>query len=200
MKVLVLTLLCIAFVAAVPVELQQSDDNTKLTLADIENDPIADENGQDAARSKRFILKKIALAKAGALGIGALGIAVAAKSGFGGGIGNSIGGGQPSAPPQNYGYGYNYNTAPLTTSYPSAAYYSSQNTIPSTYTTGYNTDTTSYGVAPSVATGHVGYAAAVGPSYPVQSQYQAYGAYRAAPAPALLPPQGKSIYVVCDRQ
>lgn len=69
MKVLVLTLLCIALTVAVPVDIESNGD-TQLTLADIDNEPIADENTADVARSKRFILKKIALAKAGALGIG----------------------------------------------------------------------------------------------------------------------------------
>lgn len=69
MKVLVLTLLCVALSVAVPVDMESSD-NTQLTLADYEIEPIDDENTQEVARSKRFILKKIALAKAGALGIG----------------------------------------------------------------------------------------------------------------------------------
>lgn len=69
MKVLVLTLLCIAFAVAVPVDIESNDD-TQLTLADIESEPSAYGNTADVARSKRFILKKIALAKAGALGIG----------------------------------------------------------------------------------------------------------------------------------
>lgn len=74
MKFLVLSLLCIAVTVAIPIELD-SNDNMQLTLADIESEqqPIAinaDENSQDATRSKRFILKKLALVKAGALGIG----------------------------------------------------------------------------------------------------------------------------------
>lgn len=69
MKVLVLTLLCIALTVAVPVDIESNDD-TQLTLADIDSEPIVGENTADVARSKRFILKKIALAKAGVLGIG----------------------------------------------------------------------------------------------------------------------------------
>lgn len=68
MKVLVLTLLTIAVALAVPVEVN-SDDNTQLTLVDLENEQPADENAPESGRSKRFILKKIALAK-GALGVG----------------------------------------------------------------------------------------------------------------------------------
>lgn len=54
-------------------------DNSKVTLADIENelgiegnDAIYSENPAEAARQKRFIfhLKKLALAKAGILGLG----------------------------------------------------------------------------------------------------------------------------------
>lgn len=69
MKVLVLTLLCIAVAVAVPIEL---DANTQLSLADIDNEQAIsnDENPQEVSRSKRFILKKIVLAKAGALGLG----------------------------------------------------------------------------------------------------------------------------------
>lgn len=69
MKVLVLTLLCVALAVATPVDIESNGD-TQLTLADIDSEPIADGNTADVARSKRFILKKIALAKAGALGIG----------------------------------------------------------------------------------------------------------------------------------
>lgn len=71
MKVFAFTLFCIALsVAAVPIELE-SDDNTQLTLADTEFEPITDEiSTEDVARSKRFILKKLALAKVGVLGIG----------------------------------------------------------------------------------------------------------------------------------
>lgn len=70
MKVLVLTLLCVALAVAVPVEL---DSNSQLSLADLDNEQavseLNDEN-QEVARSKRFILKKILLAKAGVVGLG----------------------------------------------------------------------------------------------------------------------------------
>lgn len=70
MKVLVLTLLAIVAVAiATPVEVE-SGDKSQLTLVDLDNEHPADENAVEAARSKRFILKKIALAKAGVLGLG----------------------------------------------------------------------------------------------------------------------------------
>lgn len=68
MKVLVLTLLAIIAVAfAIPVDVDSGDESQQLTLVDLDNEQPAAEN---AARSKRFILKKIALAKAGILGIG----------------------------------------------------------------------------------------------------------------------------------
>lgn len=70
MKVLVVTLLAIFAVAfAIPVEVD-SGDESQLTLVDLDNDQPTDENAPEVARSKRFILKKIALLKAGALGIG----------------------------------------------------------------------------------------------------------------------------------
>lgn len=71
MKVLVLTLLTIAVAFAIPVELDSTNDESQLTLVDLDSDqPAADENSPEVARSKRFILKKIALLKAGALGVG----------------------------------------------------------------------------------------------------------------------------------
>lgn len=71
MKVLVLTLLTIAVAFAIPVELD-SGDESQLTLVDLDNEQPAtvDDNVPEVARSKRFILKKIALIKAGALGVG----------------------------------------------------------------------------------------------------------------------------------
>lgn len=69
MKVIVLTLLIIAVAFAIPVELDSADES-QLTLADIENEQSADGSTPAVARSKRFILKKIALLKAGALGVG----------------------------------------------------------------------------------------------------------------------------------
>lgn len=72
MKIVVLTLLTIVVAAlAVPVEVDSNDD-AKLTLVDLENEqPIAaDESAPEAPRSKRFIKKKILLAKAGLLGVG----------------------------------------------------------------------------------------------------------------------------------
>lgn len=69
MKVLVLTLLMVAVAFAIPVELD-SDDESQLTLTDIENEQSADVAAPESARSKRFILKKLALVKAGALGLG----------------------------------------------------------------------------------------------------------------------------------
>lgn len=69
MKVLVLTLLfAIAVAFAIPVELD-ADDDRKLTLADLENEQPLDDSAE-VGRSKRFILKKVALAKAGLLGVG----------------------------------------------------------------------------------------------------------------------------------
>lgn len=71
MKVLVLTLLTIAVAFAIPVELDSGNDESQLTLLDLDNDQLAaDENLPEVSRSKRFILKKIALLKAGALGVG----------------------------------------------------------------------------------------------------------------------------------
>lgn len=72
-KVLVISLLCFAAAFALPLDSDASD--THLTLADIENENqafavAADENPQEVARSKRFLLKKLALLKAGALGVG----------------------------------------------------------------------------------------------------------------------------------
>lgn len=72
-KVLVFSLMCIAVAIAVPLEADES--KTHLTLAELENENQAfalnaDENPQDGARSKRFLLKKLALLKAGALGVG----------------------------------------------------------------------------------------------------------------------------------
>lgn len=70
MKVLVLTLLLtIAVAFAIPVESDAADD-TQLTLVDVDSDQPLDDTASDKARSKRFILKKIALAKAGLLGVG----------------------------------------------------------------------------------------------------------------------------------
>lgn len=69
MKVLVLALLTIAVALAVPVEVDSNND-AQLTLVDLDNEQPTDENAPDVARSKRFILKKIALVKAGALGVG----------------------------------------------------------------------------------------------------------------------------------
>lgn len=69
MKVLVLTLLTIAVAFAIPVDLDSGDD-TKLTLVDIDSELPADENAPEVARSKRFLLKKLALAKAGIIGVG----------------------------------------------------------------------------------------------------------------------------------
>lgn len=79
MKVSALIFLCIIAVTmavAIPV---QSDHGTEaqLTLADLENeqkgsnyvDGLTDEN-QNVAREKRFILKKLALAKLAHLGLG----------------------------------------------------------------------------------------------------------------------------------
>lgn len=68
MKVLVLALLCVAVAVAIPVEL---DANTQiLSLDDIDNEQAIsyDENPQEVARSKRFLVKKVILAKA--LGLG----------------------------------------------------------------------------------------------------------------------------------
>lgn len=79
MKASVFALFCIvSMVMAIPYDLTAAEDNTRLTLADVENDaanvPNAayeDENNntQDVARSKRFILKKLLLKKA-LLGLG----------------------------------------------------------------------------------------------------------------------------------
>lgn len=69
MKVLILTLLIVALAAAIPVDVD-SGDESQLSLVDVDNEQSADENAADVTRSKRFILKKIALVKAGALGIG----------------------------------------------------------------------------------------------------------------------------------
>lgn len=73
-KVLVLSFLCLA-VAAYALPLESEASNTQLTLAQIENENqatalAAEQNPQEVARSKRFLLKKLALLKAGALGIG----------------------------------------------------------------------------------------------------------------------------------
>lgn len=79
MKVSALIFLCIVAVTvavAIPVQLD-SNSNSQLTLADIENeqnnqnnvDGITDDNSP-AAREKRFILKKLALAKLAHFGLG----------------------------------------------------------------------------------------------------------------------------------
>lgn len=73
-KVLVLSFLCLA-VAAYALPLEAEASNKHLTLADIENQNqatalSAEQNPQDVTRSKRFLLKKLALLKAGALGVG----------------------------------------------------------------------------------------------------------------------------------
>lgn len=65
--------MCIAATFAVSLEADASAQH--LTLADLENDSQAialgaGENTQDVSRSKRFLLKKLALLKAGALGVG----------------------------------------------------------------------------------------------------------------------------------
>lgn len=70
MKVLVLTLLTIAVALAIPVELESGNDESQLTLVDLDNEQPIDESAPEVARSKRFLLKKIALAKAGVLGVG----------------------------------------------------------------------------------------------------------------------------------
>lgn len=70
MKVLVLTLLLtIAVAFAIPIE-SDSDDGSQLTLVDVDSDQQLDDNAPAGTRSKRFILKKIVLAKAGLLGVG----------------------------------------------------------------------------------------------------------------------------------
>lgn len=72
MKVLVLTLLLtIAVAFAIPVELDAADDaDSQITLVDVDSEQSLDDNASEVARSKRFILKKVALAKAGLLGVG----------------------------------------------------------------------------------------------------------------------------------
>lgn len=80
MKVSAIVLFCIVAVAvALPQPHDGSAvDNTKITLADIESemlhggDAIYSDNPVEAARQKRFVfhLKKLALAKAGLLGLG----------------------------------------------------------------------------------------------------------------------------------
>lgn len=72
MKVLVLTLLLtIAVAIAIPVELDAADDaDSQITLVDVDSEQSLDDNASEVARSKRFILKKVALAKAGLLGVG----------------------------------------------------------------------------------------------------------------------------------
>lgn len=72
MKVLVLTLLfTIAVAFAIPVELEAVDDaDSQITLVDVDSEQPLDDNASEVARSKRFILKKVALAKAGLLGVG----------------------------------------------------------------------------------------------------------------------------------
>lgn len=76
MKVSALTFLCIAAVTvaiAIPIQLGYGAD-TQLTLADLENEQnkvngLIDEN-PNVAREKRFILKKLAMAKLAHLGFG----------------------------------------------------------------------------------------------------------------------------------
>lgn len=71
MKVLVLIVLTIAVAFAIPVESDSGDEQSQLTLVDLDNDQLAgDDSAHEVGRSKRFILKKIALLKAGALGVG----------------------------------------------------------------------------------------------------------------------------------
>lgn len=79
MKVSALIFLCtiaVAVAVAIPVQPEYGAE-TQLTLADLENeqknlnqvDGFNDEN-QNVAREKRFILKKLALAKLAHLGLG----------------------------------------------------------------------------------------------------------------------------------
>lgn len=73
MKVLVLTLLLtIAVAFAIPVELDATDDdNSQVTLIDVDNEQPLDDNASEVTRPKRFLLaKKVILAKAGLLGVG----------------------------------------------------------------------------------------------------------------------------------
>lgn len=73
MKVLVLTLFCVAVAVAIPIELYEVDPNTRLSLAHLENEQAAAEQFNDpsqlsdGARPKRFIIKKLALKSAGKL-------------------------------------------------------------------------------------------------------------------------------------
>lgn len=141
MKILVLTLLLtIAVAFAIPVD-SDADDGSQLTLVDVDSDQPLDNTAPIGTRSKRFILKKIVLAKAGLLGVGALGLAgaVAAKSAIGiGGIGlggmgglGGIGGGNGGAqPPQPYGPSYNYGNVPTTVQAAPPSYYPSQAYVP----------------------------------------------------------------------
>lgn len=71
-----LSIVAVTFAVAIPVQPEGAD--TQLTLADLENeqkalnyaDGFTDENSQNVAREKRFILKKLALAKLAHLGLG----------------------------------------------------------------------------------------------------------------------------------
>lgn len=72
MKVLVLTLLLtIAVAFAIPVELDAVEDaDSRITLVDVDSEQALDDNASEVTRPKRFLLKKVVLAKAGLLGVG----------------------------------------------------------------------------------------------------------------------------------
>lgn len=72
MKVLVLTLLLtIAVAFAIPVELDAAGDaDSQITLVDVDSEQPLDDNVSEVTRPKRFLLKKVVLAKAGLLGVG----------------------------------------------------------------------------------------------------------------------------------
>lgn len=72
MKVLVLTLLLtIAVAFAIPVELDAAEDaDSRITLVDVDSEQALDDNASEVTRPKRFLLKKVILAKAGLLGVG----------------------------------------------------------------------------------------------------------------------------------
>ncbi|XP_031626577.1 uncharacterized protein LOC116342913 [Contarinia nasturtii] len=124
MKVSALIFVCIVAVAvsvvvAIPVQPEYGVES-KLTLADLENEQnnvnaVADENG-NIAREKRFILKKLALAKLAHLGLGALGIAGAALATKG--VLKTV---------LDFPSHYSYRASPrLSVSYPNGAYQYSQ--------------------------------------------------------------------------
>lgn len=72
--VLVFAVACVAVALAVPIADNESANNAPAAVAleDVaqESSPVGDSSNTELVRPKRFLLKKLALAKAGVLGLG----------------------------------------------------------------------------------------------------------------------------------